>query len=99
MLRPADDGGGPLRRPAARPPRHAGRRRMTAADGPVLAAAAAPAIPHRHGDMPWSARLVEQGSSFLPLLLMALLALGTWWLVKNTPLADAPQTAAPLRHE
>jgi hypothetical protein len=24
-------------------------------------------------------------SSYLPLLLMALLALGTWWLVKNTP--------------
>jgi lipopolysaccharide export system protein LptC len=24
-------------------------------------------------------------STYLPLLLMALLALGTWWLVKNTP--------------
>jgi lipopolysaccharide export system protein LptC len=72
---------------------------MAVADTPVLAPAAPPVAPHRHGDMPWSARLVEQGSSFLPLLLMALLALGTWWLVKNTPLADAPQTAAPPRHE
>ena len=30
-------------------------------------------------------------SAYLPLLLMALLALGTWWLVKNTPLPDAPR--------
>ena len=30
---------------------------------------------------------------------MALLALGTWWLVKNTPLPDGARVAAPLRHE
>jgi len=54
---------------------------------------------HRHGDMPLSARIFEQASSYLPLLLMAVLALGTWWLVKNTPLADAPQVAEPLKHE
>lgn len=47
----------------------------------------------------WSARLLEQASAYLPLLLMALLALGTWWLVKNTPLPDEPRAAAPLRHE
>jgi lipopolysaccharide export system protein LptC len=44
-------------------------------------------------------RLVEQASAYLPLLLMALLALGTWWLVKNTPLPDGERVAAPLRHE
>lgn len=48
---------------------------------------------------PWYWRVVEVLSSYLPLLLMALLALGTWWLVKNTPLAGDAYTAAPLRHE
>jgi len=65
----------------------------------VLAPATPRATPHRHADMPWSARVIEQATSYLPLLLMALLALSTWWLVKNTPLTDAPQVDAPLRHE
>ena len=47
----------------------------------------------------WSARVFEQVSSYLPLLLMALLALSTWWLVKNTPLPEAERAGAPLRHE
>jgi len=38
-------------------------------------------------------------SAYLPLLLMAFLASGTWWLVKNTPSSDDPTEAAPLRHE
>lgn len=63
----------------------------------VLAPSAVPAV--RHADMPWSARLIERLSAYLPLLLMAMLALGTWWLVSNTPLSDAPQVAAPLKHE
>jgi lipopolysaccharide export system protein LptC len=38
-------------------------------------------------------------SNYLPLLLMAFLASGTWWLVKNTPLlGEAGELAAP-RHE
>ena len=37
-------------------------------------------------------------SAYLPLLLMAFLASGTWWLVKNTPSFDDPAEAAPLRH-
>ena len=45
------------------------------------------------------ARLLDTASAYLPLLLMALLALGTWWLVKNTPLFDLPARAAPPRHE
>jgi lipopolysaccharide export system protein LptC len=32
-------------------------------------------------------------------LLMAVLALGTWWLVKNTPVLDTERQTAPLRHE
>jgi lipopolysaccharide export system protein LptC len=38
-------------------------------------------------------------SSYLPLILMALLALGTWWLVKNTPLFEPGRPAAAARHE
>lgn len=38
-------------------------------------------------------------SAWLPMLLMALVALGTWWLVKNTPLSEAPRAATPPRHE
>lgn len=43
-------------------------------------------------------RVFELVSTSLPLLLMATLALGTWWLVKNTPLLDDGRAAAPLRH-
>ena len=57
------------------------------------------AAPQRALGPSFGARVLEQASSYLPLLLMALLALGTWWLVKNTPLAEAPRSAAPLRHE
>lgn len=49
--------------------------------------------------LPWTARLREALSSYLPLLLMALLALATWWLVKNTPGPLVQMPAAPLRHE
>ena len=41
--------------------------------------------------LPWHLRLRDLLSAYLPLLLMALLALSTWWLVKNTP------TLAPCR--
>ena len=65
----------------------------------ALAPAGAPARPASPPRVPWTVRLVEQLSSYLPLLLMALLALGTWWLVKNTPAPDTERVAAPLRHE
>jgi lipopolysaccharide export system protein LptC len=38
----------------------------------------------------WGYRLRQGLSSYLPLLLMVLLAASTWWLVKNTPPGDAP---------
>jgi lipopolysaccharide export system protein LptC len=37
--------------------------------------------------------------AYLPLLLMGLLALGTWWLVRNTPVAEPPRTSGPPRGE
>ena len=44
----------------------------------------------------WHLRLRDLVSAYLPLLLMLLLALGTWWLVKNTPgPAPARDTALP----
>ena len=48
---------------------------------------------------PWGARLRDALSTYLPLLLMALLASGTWWLVRHTPPIDAPSAAKPVRHE
>jgi len=43
----------------------------------------------RH-NLPWFARLRESLVTYLPLLLMALLALATWWLVKNSPQPQGP---------
>jgi lipopolysaccharide export system protein LptC len=37
--------------------------------------------------------------SYLPLLLMAALALASWWLVKNTPQAQPPAAARTPSHE
>ena len=48
---------------------------------------------------PWTARFLELAVSYLPLLLMALLALATWWLVKSTPVFEDGRPPAPPRHE
>jgi lipopolysaccharide export system protein LptC len=44
-------------------------------------------------------RLGQLVSAYLPLLLMALLALATWWLVQNTPRIAEPGEKAAPRHE
>ena len=46
----------------------------------------------------WTERLRGVLSTYLPLLLMALLALGTWWLVKNSPRPVAPKAAVAPQH-
>lgn len=48
---------------------------------------------------PWHRRAAETATTYLPVMLMAVLALGTWWLVKNTPLFESDRPAAALRHE
>lgn len=48
---------------------------------------------------PWPLRLLDLASAYLPLLMMAVLASGTWWLVRNAPAIDAPLAALPPRHE
>jgi lipopolysaccharide export system protein LptC len=49
--------------------------------------------------MPWHLRLRDTLSSYLPLLLMALLALATWWLVKNSPRLAVPPVERPVSSE
>jgi lipopolysaccharide export system protein LptC len=49
--------------------------------------------------MPWHLRLRDVLSAYLPLLLMTLLALFTWWLVKNTPSAPGVREEGPPRRE
>jgi len=48
---------------------------------------------------PWPLRVRETLSSYLPLLLMALLALASWWLVKNSPQPVASPEARALSSE
>lgn len=45
---------------------------------------------------PWHQRLLQRLSAYLPLLLMALLALATWWLVKHSPMPQAPPEERPV---
>ena len=55
--------------------------------------------PNGRRGRPWHLRLRDALSTYLPLLLMALLALGTWWLVKNTPTIAAPTAATEVRRD
>ena len=58
----------------------------------------APAEPLRRRQ-PWHLRLRDALSTYLPLLLMALLALGTWWLVKNTPSVPVVPASTDVRRD
>lgn len=44
-------------------------------------------------------RLWNHASIYLPLLLMGALALGTYWLVRNSPVFDVPEAARQAKHE
>jgi lipopolysaccharide export system protein LptC len=48
---------------------------------------------------PWPGRVLDAASAYLPVLLMGLLALGTWWLIKSTPVPGSERTAVAPRHE
>ena len=41
----------------------------------------------------------SQVSIYLPIILMGLMALGTYWLARNTPMFSTPEAARPERHE
>jgi len=67
---------------------------------PMPDMALAPPVPQAERQrLPWTSRVVDTVSTYLPVLLMAVLALGTWWLVKNTPTLDNERQVAPPRHE
>lgn len=55
--------------------------------------------PRQRPVQPWIWRAQSLLFNYLPLLLMAALASGTWWLVKHTPLLDGPAEQAAPRHE
>lgn len=44
-------------------------------------------------------RALDRVSIYLPILLMGLLALGTYWLARNAPLPPEPVAQRELRHE
>jgi lipopolysaccharide export system protein LptC len=44
-------------------------------------------------------KLLGQLTLYLPMVAMGLLALGTWWLAHNTPVASAPEPERPQRTE
>lgn len=48
---------------------------------------------------PWQWQLVQVASTYLPVMLMALLAVGTWWLVKNTGGPSDERPVVAPRHE
>src|ERR1700754_4562301 len=48
---------------------------------------------------PWHLRLFDLFTAYLPLVMMAVLAAGTWWLVRNAPSFEPPRPAPPPRHE
>lgn len=69
---------------------------------PVAIGGGEPAAPKDIGARPrvtLRQRLRDLFSAYLPLVLMALLALGSWWLVKNMPPPLKPKQAAPPRAE
>lgn len=64
----------------------------------VTAASTPSPTPRRLRD-PWGVRMRDLLSTYLPILLMVLLALATWWLVRQAPTpAEAPPTRA-LTHD
>jgi lipopolysaccharide export system protein LptC len=60
--------------------------------------ALAPAAGRTRPRQPLTWRIQSLLVAYLPLVLMALLAAGSWWLVKNTPLLGGPVEIAPPRH-
>lgn len=70
-------------------------------DLPEVPLALGPAAGARSGHvrLPLGGRLRDAFSTYLPLLLMAVLALSTWWLVKHTPGLPALPTQSVVRHD
>lgn len=70
---------------------------MSATSSTPLAPPPAPARRREAPPLLW--RLQNLVGTYLPLLMLALLAAFTWWLVKSTPLPDDGSAQRVLRHE
>jgi lipopolysaccharide export system protein LptC len=60
---------------------------------------AAPARPAPRGGWSLLRGGWESVSVYLPIILMGVIALGTYWLARNTPSFGGPEVARPLTHE
>lgn len=57
------------------------------------------AIRYLLGAWRMSSRVWDRMSIYIPLLMMGALALGTYWLVQNTPIFGAPEPVSEVNHE
>ena len=55
-------------------------------------------VPHKNGWRKFLS-LWDRTAMYMPLLMMGALALGTYWLVRNTPTFNAPEAAKEVVHE
>lgn len=55
--------------------------------------------PKKPGLWAHTRRLWDRTAIYMPLITMGLLALGTYWLVRNTPMFNAPPTETQVSHE
>lgn len=55
--------------------------------------------PKKPGLWAHTRRLRDRTAIYMPLITMGLLALGTYWLVRNTPMFNAPPTETQVSHE
>lgn len=65
----------------------------------VLSPLSGSADDQRRGRPRWTARLREGAMGYLPLLLMILLALGTWLIARNTPGLLSTSVPGAVKHE
>ena len=56
-------------------------------------------LPQKKGVWSGILRLWDRTAIYMPLLMMGVLALGTYWLVRNTPTLGGPQIALQAGHE
>ncbi|MEN9545030.1 MAG: hypothetical protein RLZZ598_1863, partial [Pseudomonadota bacterium] len=68
------------------------------ADLTPLAPLAVRGMSARAAQTPWTHQLWDRLLNAVPVLLMALLAAATWWLVKNTPVPGEARLKAPPQH-